>query len=226
MAELCNEHGLVLGDDNKCVLCRRAMQPMAWLAKREQTAGGKLLNYLLLLCLSLGLAAVAYLAIMPKPASVVRSSRSVAPPAQTAATTAEATPEPAQPTATMIFLDEEEEPPLLPRRPRVLLTPAQRVAMVSARASIEITMYQTHWCYICDHARDQLTAKGVQLTEYDIERDPQAEKRHMALNPTGSVPVFTLQDTTLIGFNPYTLGLLIDEIALASLNEEGAEPPP
>ena len=39
-----------------------------------------------------------------------------------------------------------------------------------------ITMYTTTWCGFCKNLKRQLGKAGVEVTEVDIERDPEAAK--------------------------------------------------
>ena len=39
-----------------------------------------------------------------------------------------------------------------------------------------LTMYTTTWCGFCKNLKRQLAKAGVEITEVDIERDPEAAK--------------------------------------------------
>lgn len=39
-----------------------------------------------------------------------------------------------------------------------------------------LTMYTTTWCGFCKNLKRQLARAGVEITEVDIERDPEAAK--------------------------------------------------
>jgi mycoredoxin len=56
--------------------------------------------------------------------------------------------------------------------------PAEKAAG-SARdeeAPVPLTMYTTTWCGFCKNLKRQLGKAGVEITEVDIERDPEAAK--------------------------------------------------
>jgi mycoredoxin len=70
---------------------------------------------------------------------------------------------------------------------------------------VEVTMYATPWCDICDRARDFLLARDVTLIEHDIDRDPGAARRLAKLNPGQSVPTFVIAGRTHVGFSPWEI---------------------
>jgi len=41
---------------------------------------------------------------------------------------------------------------------------------------VPVTMYTTTWCGFCKNLKRQLGKVGVEITEVDIERDPEAAK--------------------------------------------------
>jgi mycoredoxin len=43
-------------------------------------------------------------------------------------------------------------------------------------ALVPVTMYTTTWCGFCKNLKRQLGKAGVEVTEVDIERDPEAAK--------------------------------------------------
>src|SRR5262245_43634271 len=42
--------------------------------------------------------------------------------------------------------------------------------------TVPLTMYTTAWCGFCKNLKRQLAKAGVEITEVDIERDPEAAK--------------------------------------------------
>jgi glutaredoxin len=85
--------------------------------------------------------------------------------------------------------------------------------LIEARKSVKVTMYSAPWCFICDRARSFLDAREVDLTDYDVDTDPEADKRLQQLNPTGSIPTFVIDGKTIVGFHPWGLEDLIDTAA-------------
>jgi glutaredoxin len=85
--------------------------------------------------------------------------------------------------------------------------------LIEARKSVKVTMYSAPWCFICDRARSFLEAREVELTDYNVDMDAEAEKRLQQLNPTGSIPTFIVDGQTVVGFHPWGLEDLIDTAA-------------
>lgn len=78
-------------------------------------------------------------------------------------------------------------------------------AFQKKRGSVQITLYGTDWCGVCDRARKYMRDKHIPFEDFDIERDQQARTRAHALNPQGSVPTITIDKELLIGFSPDSL---------------------
>ena len=45
-----------------------------------------------------------------------------------------------------------------------------------------LTMYTTPWCGYCRRLKDQLAHEGIEITEVDIEREPDAAEYVMSVN--------------------------------------------
>jgi mycoredoxin len=56
----------------------------------------------------------------------------------------------------------------------------------------QLTMYTTTWCGFCRNLKRQLAQYGIEVTEVDIERDPEAAEYVMSVNG-GNQTVPTLQ---------------------------------
>lgn len=65
----------------------------------------------------------------------------------------------------------------------------------------EVKMYSTPTCHFCHLAEDYFNAKGIEFTKYDVAAD--AEKRAEMMEKTGQmgVPVITIGEEFVIGFN-------------------------
>jgi glutaredoxin len=63
-------------------------------------------------------------------------------------------------------------------------------------------MYATSWCPVCIRARRWLTVAGYRFVELDVEQDERAWRSHRAIHPYGGVPVFDIDGTIVIGFDP------------------------
>ena len=87
--------------------------------------------------------------------------------------------------------------------------------LVAARRNVAITMYSTSWCGYCSRARAYMQEKGIAYTDFDIEHDGEAHARAKLLNPSGSVPVITIDDLLMVGFSEESLEDHIDRAARA-----------
>jgi mycoredoxin len=62
-----------------------------------------------------------------------------------------------------------------------------------------LTMYSTPWCGYCVRLKVQLDRDGIPYREVDIERDPAAAERVMAVNGGNrTVPTIELPDGTAL----------------------------
>jgi glutaredoxin len=64
----------------------------------------------------------------------------------------------------------------------------------------KVIMYSTDWCGYCKKARTYLKKNNIPFTEYDIEKDVEAAKRHENLGATG-VPVILVGNKRMNGFS-------------------------
>ncbi len=64
-----------------------------------------------------------------------------------------------------------------------------------------VELYVTSWCGYCKKAKAFLRARKIDFTEYDVEKDKDAARRHRKLNPRGGVPVAVINGKTLFGFS-------------------------
>ena len=62
-------------------------------------------------------------------------------------------------------------------------------------------LYSTSWCSFCKSARAYFKARGIPITEYDVEDDEAALKRFRAMNPGGGVPYAVIDGKGIFGFN-------------------------
>jgi glutaredoxin len=82
-----------------------------------------------------------------------------------------------------------------------------------ARQRVQITLYGTDWCGVCERARAYLHANNIPFQDFDIDRNADARARAYALNPRHSVPTIAVDKELLIGFSPDSLE---DRIARAA----------
>jgi len=230
MSELCAVHKIVAAPDGRCVLCRRPK--LAFINDEEESVGSKTFTALLGLGLLATMGFAAYTFAVPSanasnttrvrevatqsanvstksPANVVEAEAATPalpnPPIEVSAVT-----KPKAKAADAVL-----EEPASSKRKR-MRTVGKRIVdprLIEARKSVRVTMYSAPWCFICDRARSFLEAREVDLVDYNVDLDTDAEKRLGQLNPTGSIPTFIVDGNTIVGFHPWGLEDAIDRVA-------------
>jgi glutaredoxin len=78
----------------------------------------------------------------------------------------------------------------------------QEVELGRSNRDISVIMYVTDWCPVCKKAKTYLNSLGVDLTEYDVEKDPEKLKEYLdkGNNETG-VPLIDIEGIMLRGFS-------------------------
>lgn len=64
-----------------------------------------------------------------------------------------------------------------------------------------VTIYSTPSCTYCEKAKKFFKENGIEYTEYDVRQDPEKRQEMMSLSGSMSVPVITIGDFMLKGFN-------------------------
>ena len=65
--------------------------------------------------------------------------------------------------------------------------------------SESVVMYTTTWCGYCRQLKKQLAREGIEVTEVDIERDPEAADYVMSVNGgSQTVPTVVLPGGTAL----------------------------
>ncbi len=65
--------------------------------------------------------------------------------------------------------------------------------------SAPLTMYTTQWCAFCRRLKSQLARDGIEMTEVDIERDPDAAEYVMSVNGGNqTVPTLVFPDGSVM----------------------------
>ena len=65
----------------------------------------------------------------------------------------------------------------------------------------DVVLYTTSWCPYCRKARDYLRSRGIDFTEYDIEKDREAAVRKRQLDSRGGVPFAIINGRSISGFS-------------------------
>ena len=76
----------------------------------------------------------------------------------------------------------------------------------AALSDVEITMYSTTWCPVCEKARTWLRTNKINYTEHDVEADESANRACKLLNPRCSVPTIDVDGDVLVGFSGQSMG--------------------
>lgn len=229
MAELCEQHNLVLANDGKCVLCRRAQRRYFDLEPRPPTASDRLVTVVLGVGLLGALGALLWAVQLPPPDPTPRYATRAEhnhdlgqAPGQDGtreggAGAAQLDEEP--PITSALTADDglsrsaaaadrdrlQMAKPAAGERHKKLALRAAKRAVEDEKHSVPITMYSTSWCTICETSRYYLLGRELKFSEHDIERDAAAAKRMARLNPARSVPTFVIDGQVLVGFNAWQL---------------------
>ena len=83
------------------------------------------------------------------------------------------------------------------KAPPLVETPAP----VMADANVE--MFMTSWCGYCKKTREYFQARGIAITEYDVETDPAAAQRKQEILPSPGVPLVVINGTPIQGYSPH-----------------------
>ena len=92
------------------------------------------------------------------------------------------------------------------KRKEGILKPAGPVAVQSKEKreyrDVEVILYVTEWCPYCRKAREYLKSLGVNLMEYDVEKD-KSKNQEKLLKSGGKkgVPVIDVEGIILYGFS-------------------------
>jgi len=78
-----------------------------------------------------------------------------------------------------------------------------------------LTMYTTPWCGYCRRLKSQLAREGIEITEVDIEREPDAAEYVMTVNGGyQTVPTVLFPDgSTLTNPSVQAIKQRLDELA-------------
>jgi glutaredoxin 3 len=75
----------------------------------------------------------------------------------------------------------------------------------------EVTVYTTPTCPWCSKLKGYLNEKGVPFQEVNIAANPEAANRLMDVSGQRSVPVTTVGDQVVVGFDPDSIDHLLGE---------------
>ena len=88
----------------------------------------------------------------------------------------------------------------------------QEVEMKRSNRDIKVIMYMTTWCSVCRKAREYLNSLGVNLVEYDIEKDEQRKKEWLSkADDRKGVPVIDIEGIISHGLNTKEISAALEE---------------
>lgn len=76
---------------------------------------------------------------------------------------------------------------------------------------MEVEVYTTRACPYCTMAKEFLSQRGVPFKEYDVAADSQAAYRMIRLSGQRGVPVITVGDQVVVGFDRPRLEQLLSQ---------------
>ena len=82
----------------------------------------------------------------------------------------------------------------------VTIDPAMLKSTKKTNTNKNVTMYSAAWCGICKKAKKHFNKNNISFTEYDIDKDKAAKKRHKEMGATG-VPVIFIGNKRMNGFS-------------------------
>lgn len=65
----------------------------------------------------------------------------------------------------------------------------------------KVTVYSTPTCHFCNMAKEYFKANGVAYDSFDVSVDPEKRKEMMEISGQLGVPVITVDNNVIIGFN-------------------------
>jgi glutaredoxin len=72
---------------------------------------------------------------------------------------------------------------------------------IETKKNPEVILYGTSWCPYCVKARDFFRSRGIDFTDYDIEKDKEAATRKRQLDKKGGVPFVIINGRSISGFS-------------------------
>lgn len=75
---------------------------------------------------------------------------------------------------------------------------------------MKITIYSTPTCHYCNLAKDFLTKNDIEFVTHDVKCDLDKRKEMMELSGQMGVPVITVDDRVLLGFDEEMMKSILD----------------
>lgn len=70
---------------------------------------------------------------------------------------------------------------------------------------MKVVIYSTPTCHFCDKAKEFFKQNGVKFSEINVKEDVVARKKMIEMSGQMGVPVITIDDQVVTGFDAYAL---------------------
>lgn len=74
---------------------------------------------------------------------------------------------------------------------------------------MRVVIYSTPTCHYCDKAKEFFKANGIKYEEHNVKDDLVARKEMIDKSGQMGVPVITIDDQVVTGFDPYALKVFL-----------------
>jgi glutaredoxin len=183
-------HGIALGDDGRCAICRRQRDDVP---EEPNTPWRALVFFALLTVIALG----SYVLIRQQRLATSPPTADTTPPWRRPVSREPAVPQPVEPPAAT-----SERPNVVERRKQYLEKLAEREELIELEMKrIPITMYVEPDCDDCKRAKKWFEENGYAVTERDITSDGRYLRARDRLNPKKTVPTLQVGGKVLGGFD-------------------------
>ena len=73
----------------------------------------------------------------------------------------------------------------------------------------KVTVYSTPTCHFCNMAKEYFKANSIPFETFDVSVDPEKRREMMDISGQLGVPVITIDNNVIIGFNKPKLAQLL-----------------
>ncbi len=203
-------HGLIVGPDGKCVICRRGEE----VVESRTSSDWPVVVFSLVMGTAV-IGGIGYFLTQKIQRLVANSGQPevVQPVAEVPVD-----PEPVRRTGRTPPIQRDPEP-----APIASLTPVVQgpdpEALEAAKRKVTITFYSGKGCQLCDRAREFLKMKGYAFIELDVDQSETDKVLLKSINPGGGVPTFDVQGKVLVGYDRQILDKEIEKQAAKYLKK-------
>jgi len=210
----CSTHGLIVGADGRCVICRRAN------ASGGDDGPSKPISDTtwVFLFAAVALAAMGAYVIYRDPFSAHAQSLGNGAGSRPVPAVTNAEP-PLQPQAPPVFaFDKHSASPTSEAPPATTESPRD-AAREAAKKQVQIKMYSKPGDPLCDEVRLYLRKNGFQFTDFDVTQSDTDMVLLKSINPSASIPTLDVDGNVLTTINRAQLEDLLDRVVEARLRQ-------